>query len=460
MANVLLTTKCNLNCAYCFAQQKIQDSRNQTMSLNDVGQVIEFLKRSGHPVFRAMGGEPTLHPEFPRIMQLALDAGMRVDVMSNATWPESYNTLFDRISPRRLFFLLNIDHPDNYPPKIWNRIQQNLDKMARRGNVTLSFNIFETEPRYEYILDLARNHGVDKVRMCYSLPVLGGRNAYLKLEDQKRTVPFLIDFVRRAKALGVEVKIDNVVPLCIFSHEQAGELLMEGVLDLKRNMHCDPIVDIGPDLSVWCCFCLSKLWNRHLSDFQNLQEIQTYYREAMSLYQGRLFPMEECSTCQYRELWGCQGGCLTYSVMKHGELAVECQAAPPKSDGWQPEVVLAMSPYVEIQRYDIPEESYAVYNSASGLEMEVGASFKPLLTMLDGQHSAQQVVDLFSQNGQNPQPEGQVAAFAQRALKQAAQDLLLGLLYQGFLVARSTDGVPCDEAPLGAEGAAQPVLTF
>lgn len=149
MANVLLTTKCNLNCAYCFAQQKIQDSRNQTMSLSNVAQVIEFLKRSGHPVFRAMGGEPTLHPEFPRIMQLALDAGMRVDVMSNATWPESYNTLFNRISPRRLFFLLNIDHPGNYMPKIWNRIQQNLGEMARRGNVTLSFNIFEIEPRYE-----------------------------------------------------------------------------------------------------------------------------------------------------------------------------------------------------------------------------------------------------------------------------------------------------------------------
>ena len=218
--------------------------------------------------------------------------------------------------------------------------------------------------------------------------------------------PFVMEFVRRAKALGVEVKIDNVVPLCMFSYEQVGELLLEGVLDLKRNTRCDPIVDIGPDLTVWCCFCLSKLWNRHLDDFQNLQEIQAYYQEAMSLYQGRLFPMEECYTCRYRELWGCQGGCLTYTVMKHGELAVENEPVEPASDGWQPEVVLALSPNVEIQRYDIPEESYAVYDKASGLEMEVGASFQPLLTMLNGQYSAQQVVDRFAQNGQNPQPRG------------------------------------------------------
>ena len=444
MANVLLTTKCNLRCAYCFGKQKLKDSRNQTMSLSDAEKVIEFLQRSGHPVFRAMGGEPTLHPQFPRIMQLALEAGMRVDVMSNATWPESYNTLFNRISPRRLFFLLNIDHPDSYPPKIWDRIQRNLPEVAGRGNVTLSFNIFETQPRCEYILDLVRSHAIDKVRLSFSLPVLGARNTYLELEDQKRMAPFVIEFVRRAKALGVEVKIDNVVPLCMFSHEQVGELLLEGVLDLKRNTRCDPIVDIGPDLTVWCCFCLSKLWNRHLDDFQNLQEIQAYYQAAMSLYQGRLFPMEECYTCQYRELWGCQGGCLTHTVLKHGELAVENEPVAPASDGWQPEAVLALSPNVEIQRYDIPAESYAVYDKASGLEMEVGASFQPLVTMLNGQYSAQQVVDRFAQNDHDPQFHGPVAELTQRALKRGAQDLLLGLLRQGFLVARHSVDAPSE----------------
>jgi len=452
MANVLLTTKCNLNCTYCFAQQKLQDSRNQTMSLTDVTKVIDFLQRSGHPIFRAMGGEPTLHPQFPRIMQMALEAGMRVDVLSNATWPESYNTLFNRISPHRLFFLLNIDHPDNYPPKIWDRIQRNVGEVAPRGNVTMSFNIFETQPRCEYLLDLVRCYRIDKVRMSFSLPVLGARNTYLKLEDQKRVAPFVVDFVRQAKALGVEVKLDNVVPLCIFNHEQAGELLLEGVLDLKRNMRCDPIVDIGPDLTVWCCFCLSKLWNRHLDEFQNLEEIQAYYREAMSLYQCRLFPMEECTTCQYRTLWGCQGGCLTYTVMKHGELPAGNKPAEAPGDGWQPGVVLALSPNVEIQRYDIPQESYAVYDKVSGLEMEVGGSFQPLLTMLNGQYPAQEVVDRFVQNGQGPQPEGQVAAFANRALRQASQDLLLGLLQRGFLVARQTDGVASGNESLRADG--------
>jgi radical SAM family protein/4Fe-4S single cluster protein len=441
MANVLLTTKCNLRCAYCFAQEKMGNGRNQTMSLDDVAKVIDFLKRSDHPVFRAMGGEPTLHPQFPRILQMALEAGMRVDVLSNATWPESYNRLFNRVSPRRLFFLLNIDHPDNYPPKIWDAIQRNLAAAAVGGNVTLSFNIFETEPRYQYILDLARKYAIDKVRMSFSLPVVGAQNACLKLEDYKRMAPFVVEFARSAEQAGVEARMDNVIPLCIFSHDQAGELLLKGIVDLKRN---DPIVDIGPDLTVWCCFCLSKLWNRRLDEFQNLQEIQAYYRQAMSLYQGRLFPMDECYTCRYREQWECQGGCLSFAVMKHGELALEKPPgkesekvpAQPGGDGWKPAAILAFSPNVEIQHFDLPEDSYAVFDKASGVEMEVGASFQPLLGLLNGQYSAQEVVDRFVGDGWNSPLQGPVAALAERAMKQGAQELLTSLLHRGFLVER------------------------
>lgn len=441
MANVLLTTKCNLNCAYCFAQERLADGDKLAMSMSNVEKVIGFLNRSGHPVFRAMGGEPTLHPEFPAIVRMALESGMRVDVLSNATWPESYNSMFSRISSQRLFFLLNIDHPDRYLPKLREKIERNLAAVAERGNVTLSFNVFQSQPRYEYILELARKYQVDKLRMSFSLPVVGANNAYLKLEDYKAMAPFLVEFVRRAEAVGVAVNMDNAIPLCMFTYEQAGELFMKGVVDYKRNASCEPVIDIGPDLKVWCCFCLSKLWNRHLDEFQNLGEIQDYYRKAMSLYQGRLYPMDECDQCRYREQWGCQGGCLTFAVMRHGEMSLESIATRQTNDEWQPGAVLALSEDVEIQEYDIPRKTYSVYNKASGLEMEVDASFQPLLGLLNGSHSAQQVVARFAESSQNPLLQGPVAAFADGAMKQGANDLLLGLLHRGFLVERQQEVV-------------------
>lgn len=432
MANVLLTTCCNLHCAYCFAQERLQENRSQVMSLADVAKVITFLKRSEHPIFRAMGGEPTLHPHFSRILEMALAEGMRVDVLSNATWPDSHNSLFDRISPRRLFFLLNIDHPDNYSPALWERIERNTAAVAARGNVTLSFNIFETRPRYEYLLELIRRHRIDKVRMSFSLPVVGVHNSCLPLEECKKMGPFVVEFARRAEELGARVGMDNAVPLCIFSYEQAGELLLKGILDFHRNARCEPVVDIGPDLSLWCCFCLSRLWHRRLDEFENLQQVQAYYRQAMRLYQGRLYPLEECERCRHREQWGCQGGCLSYTILRHGEVAL----AQQDGVGWQPGALVALSQDVAVQRYDIPKECYAVYQKGSGLEMEVDASLRPLLALLDGTHSAQQVVDDFVANAHDPHAQGPVAEYAHRALEQGAKELLMSLLHQGFVVAR------------------------
>jgi MoaA/NifB/PqqE/SkfB family radical SAM enzyme len=414
----------------------MHSKHNQVMSMSDVARVIAFLKSSNHPIFRAMGGEPTLHPEFPRIVHLALQEGMRVDLLSNATWPESYNEFFERIVPSRLFFLLNIDHPDSYPPKLWDRIMHNLAVISQRGGVTLSFNIFETQPRYEYILDLAARYKIDKVRMSFSLPVVGAQNAALKLQDYRQITPFVLQFVKQAEALGIEIRFDNALPLCIFSFEQAGELLMKGVLNLAHNARCDPIIDVGPDLTVWCCFCLSGLWNRHLDEFKNLQEIQTYYRQSMGLYQDHLYPMDECYQCRYRERLGCQGGCLAYTILRYGVSPVQDSRVCQAGDGWKPGAIVCLSEDVEIQHYDIPEESYVVYNKISHLEMEIDASFQSLLALLNGQYTAPQVVERFVESNQTPLVQGPIAELSHRTFKEGANNLLLGLLHEGFLVER------------------------
>jgi hypothetical protein len=57
-----------------------------------------------------------------------------------------------------------------------------------------------------------------------------------------------------------------------------------------------------------------------------------------------------------------------------------------------------------------------------------------LLGLLDGQYSSQEVVDRFVGTGRNSQPQGPLAIFAQRAMKQGAQELLTCLLHRGFLV--------------------------
>ena len=175
------------------------------------------------------------------------------------------------------------------------------------------------------------------------------------------------------------------------------------------------------------------MWNRHLDEFKNLEEIHTYYSKALGLYQGRLFPMEECADCRYRDRWGCQGGCITHAVMKHGELSLEDK---PEANGWQREAVLALSPEVKIQRYDVPAETYSVLNQASGCELEVDAMFQPLLNSLNGHYSAPQVIDRYVESTRNSNFQSPLQAFTEETTRQGANELLLGLLHQGFVVQR------------------------
>ena len=433
MANLLLTTGCNLACSYCFAREKMMGKRRQHMSMENVRKVIDFLKRSGYPLFRAMGGEPTLHPRFAEIISLALAEGMRVDVLSNATWRRSCVDLFARIPPGRLNFLINIDHPDNYLPRQWARIERNLEALPERRKLTLSFNIFERAPRYEYIFDLTRRYGIRSVRMSFSLPVLGADNQFLELEEYRTVVPFIMEFVTRAESEGVSVRMDNAVPLCIFSPEQTGQLILDGVLRLEHNSYCEPIVDIGPDLTVWCCFCLSKLYNRKLDEFEDLHQIDAYYRRILHRYQEHLVPWEECRECRYRKLWRCQGGCITHSLMKAEKHYPDGELPEPTPESWDPDAVLALADDVEIQRYEIPAECYVLANPETGIEIELRSSlFEPMASLLDGAYTARQIEHrCVAGNGQPA--DDPVEAFARGVEADGYHELLRGLLERGFL---------------------------
>ncbi len=298
MANILLTTRCNLRCKYCFAQEKLS-TKLKHMSLENVRKVITFLKHSEFPLFRVMGGEPTLHPNFIEILRMALDENFGIDVLSNATWTEKCGEFFNRIPSTHLRFLLNIDHPDSYSPKIWTAVRRNMEMLRGRSGITLSFNLFEKRPQGDYIIDLADEFEIKHIRLSLSLPVLNAENSFLPIEELPQIVPYIMEFVEKAENRGIAVRFDNAIPLCMFTNEQAGKLLLHGVIDLYRNARCEPIIDIGPDLSVWSCFCLSSLANRRLEDFDTLADAKQYYAGIWAVYQGKVYPMEKCTNCLY-----------------------------------------------------------------------------------------------------------------------------------------------------------------
>ena len=86
MANLAITTVCNQHCAYCFTVDHLGDDLRsdgssgkqpaaQFLSMDAFESRLEFLHRSGIEQVRLLGGEPTLHPQFPELGRACQDEG-------------------------------------------------------------------------------------------------------------------------------------------------------------------------------------------------------------------------------------------------------------------------------------------------------------------------------------------------------------------------------------------------
>jgi len=399
MVNLLITMRCNRSCSYCFAKEKIHSysglAHHRDITLHDLDKALDFLARSGCDSLQLAGGEPTIHPEFDEILIRILRRDMNVNLLSNALWNPEKNELFSKISPVKLGFLLNIDHPDTYRPTEWARIEENLLALEDRGNVTLSFNIFEREPRCEYIFDLASKHGFTNLRLSFSMPVVFDKvkNVYLPIEEYKALTPFVVDFVRKAETLGTEVRMDNTVPICMFSKDELAELLLKGVIEPRRNLTCFPAVDIGPDLSLWRCFGTSGLFNMRLEEFKSLSEVYEYFERMFRPYQFKIFPMKECYECRYARESLCQGGCIGFSIAKCMELGNWPQEF---SDEEVLDLRPKLSANVIVRNYDIPKETLIFLLGNRDL-IEVPHPMKELLDLFNGRRTVRDAIDIYMQ---------------------------------------------------------------
>ncbi|HEX7155483.1 MAG TPA: radical SAM/SPASM domain-containing protein [Thermoanaerobaculia bacterium] len=83
--DLLLTDACNLRCSYCPITTDMQTKRPSAMM--DTGKAIRFLQSVApfKPMIRIFGGEPFLHPEWPRIFAAAVENGLPITVVTNAT---------------------------------------------------------------------------------------------------------------------------------------------------------------------------------------------------------------------------------------------------------------------------------------------------------------------------------------------------------------------------------------
>lgn len=77
-----LTGNCQLACIHCYADSGPSGSHGK-MTAGDWMRVIDDAGGLGVALVQFIGGEPTMHPQFPAILRHAVDAGVGVEVYTN-----------------------------------------------------------------------------------------------------------------------------------------------------------------------------------------------------------------------------------------------------------------------------------------------------------------------------------------------------------------------------------------
>ena len=318
--NILLTSSCNRRCPYCFAAERISyrpgraSKRHQAppfIAGEDFETAIEFARAGKQRRVGILGGEPSLHPDFPALLQVAWAAGVDTNVFTNGLWPAKHLDAVAEMLPRhakRFSATVNVNHPSLTPDKERERQETLLRRLGR--HCTLSFNVFQEDFDATFLLELITRFRLRRhIRLGIAQPLAEQSSEFVAVPRYAKLAEGLMQLAAAADERNVTVGFDCGFTLCMFTAEQLGRLHLAGC---RFRASCGPAIDVGTDLAVWACFPLSTLQaGERLSDFENLEALGAHFRTRFRrLY--RAGTMDECADCRYLARRQCSGGCAAH----------------------------------------------------------------------------------------------------------------------------------------------------
>ncbi len=314
MANIILSTRCNRSCPYCFAQNEMAGGPAETfMSWDNLIYLADMHIASGQKGISLLGGEPTLHPDIVDLIAYLLRRDFFVTVFTNGIVSDRRLAEFRRhltkFDTGQLSFVCNLNDPDKTPaPEEHARKIERF--LALMGPWTLpGFNIYRLDFSLDFLFDLINRFGMKRhMRLGITHPIPGRSDGFIRTEDIRCAIERLYSYRPVFDALRVSPGIDCGFPLCKFTDEEIGWLHH---FSRPVQFRCSPGLDITPDMNVYHCFPLSRFKRRSVFDFDSLNAMRDHYqkihdeikREIPGIY-------EECDGCRHRDEGVCSAGGL------------------------------------------------------------------------------------------------------------------------------------------------------
>ena len=90
--SIELTNRCNLSCKHCFDDRHNKDGEN--LAIDIIEKIVKDAKNLSIDHISFTGGEPTIHPEFMKIVKVVSEAGLKFGFVTNGL---SFTAIYEEL---------------------------------------------------------------------------------------------------------------------------------------------------------------------------------------------------------------------------------------------------------------------------------------------------------------------------------------------------------------------------
>jgi len=312
LSEVALTYRCNLKCSFCYAGCGCTANpvhSPQEMSADQVKQVLwKIFHQARVPSVSFTGGEPTLLPGLPELIQYAKTLGMRVNLISNGTkitrqmardladsGLDSAQVSVEGVTAATHDKTVGLAGAFEKSVKAIGYLKD--AGIRTHSNTTItSDNWEECLMLPEFVKQILNNH-----RFSMNLIIPAGTGAV----NEKLVVPYsrvgeqIEKIVEISRCQDVEFMWYSPVPMCMFNSILYG-------LGNKGCSACDGLISVGANGDVLpCASCDDGVGNLLTEDFETI-----WQSDKAKKYRNKGFAHRKCRQCDNFHI--CNGGCPLY----------------------------------------------------------------------------------------------------------------------------------------------------
>ncbi len=197
-AYVEITSKCNLNCPYCYNDS---GSKHYELNCDDVFRIVDELYSKNIFAIAISGGEPFLHSDIKKIIDYCIKKGVRPNIITNLTMLDEKQTI-DLLN-KNVSFQVTFDGYNEETHSFTrgkNIFKKNIDfienalLLNKIDNVSIRFNIHKLNYNYlDNFVDLMSKYNIKNISFSF-VKKIGRGKSWNYVFDDKRDI-LLINLV-------------------------------------------------------------------------------------------------------------------------------------------------------------------------------------------------------------------------------------------------------------------------